>query len=204
MAKGFMISSGFAAQLRDGVRIDQRRMLSVLRSPRRQGNLLGRALRRFELKENLSPGLTVEAYDLVWDSDLGDFAVDVDSTFQLFDAMESNRGRKKDQFGDPNEQGSRGYASKQDPGTWEIVWMQPHPTVIKGDLTADLTAGDTSFFISNAKVMSPVGAIITDSDPTGNITVSNRRFDGDSGDEVIAVWDEAAEVWKTPDVMCPV
>ena len=156
--------------------------------------------RRFELNASHSPGgSATEALLLV------DGAADTDAIFTVNDPQSMYRGRARGAFGSPHNRGSQGEAQYMPAtGTWDIAWMQPHALTIKGSLTGDLASGTGTFSISGVAVMNPPGAIITDTDPGANVTITNRRFDGDAGDEVLAVWDEDSEVWKTPDVMCPI
>jgi hypothetical protein len=155
--------------------------------------------RRFELNVSHDPGGSATEALLVVDG-----VADTDAMFAVNDPLSMYRGRAKDAYGSPHNQGSRGESEYMpDTGTWDIRQFQMHALMIRGDLTGDLSASDDDFEISSVVVMSPVGAIITDTDPAGNVTIQNRRFDGDSSEEVVAAWDEPSEKWIALDVMCP-
>ena len=69
MAKGMLISAGFAKQLRAGVRrdhVDLPGCLSVHRAPRRQGNLLGAAWKFAKLNGDLAGGAGERVSASVW------------------------------------------------------------------------------------------------------------------------------------------
>jgi len=154
---------------------------------------------RFELKEALTPGGTVDAYYL-------DAAGSIQSgvVFEVTDVLGVHRGRANGAFSSPHHRGSQGYAwYMHDLERFEIMKLQPHALQIMGDLTADVSGG-ISFTMENVYVMQPPGAIITDTNPASStFSVTNREFDGDEGDEAIATWDENDGDWKALDVMCP-
>ena len=79
--------------------------------------------------------------------------------------------------------------------------MTAHALMIQGSATGNWTA--SVFTISGASVMQPIGGIITDQDPAGNITYHNPMGNrGISGQSVRAVWDEANNRWQDA-VMAP-
>ncbi len=166
-------------------------------------------IRWFELKGNLplsgsvTEGQSAEAYDLTWDGSV--LAVDTDSTFTVYDPFGAYRGRKKDKYSSPHDQGSRGYTQWM-PLTlrWEIMWMQPHATLIKGLLTGAVVAGTGTFTIDGVTVLGPPGALITDSDPAAAITVRNRGFEGDDNAIALVLWDESATERLVFDIPCPI
>lgn len=158
-------------------------------------------LRPFELKDSLSPGGNATAYLLDYN---GGYSV-TETEFEVYDELGIWRGRKKDEYTSPHDQGSRGYAKwMEESEQWAIVQMQQSAVMIQGSLTADLQSSDSTFTISSAHVIQPIGGIITDQDPAGNITVYNVfSWEGDNGGLCIAVWNEYSDHWEALQVECP-
>lgn len=163
----------------------------------------------FELKTALpssggsvSPGQHAEAF-LV--DGLG--VTDTSNSFVIYDELGIYRGREKDKYSSPHNDGSKGKV-RFDPlrGRLIIEQMTPHALQIMGTIneSTGLSSTDSSFDVDNVYVMQPPGAIITDTDPaSGSFGVTNREFDGDNNDEAILTWDENDVDWKALDVMCP-
>jgi len=162
----------------------------------------------FELKEDVAPTTaSATVYVLTRDSS-GDYQYEEDAAeetvyFDVF-GTEMWRGRKRDKYSSPHDQGSRGVAvQRQHGGRWEIDWLQPNALMIHGQLTADVS-GDSTFTIDGVEVLQPTGALICDQDPDDEITVTNLfGWSGDDNGECIAVWDEANDRWVAIQVECP-
>jgi hypothetical protein len=156
-------------------------------------------LRRFELKDALAPGGNATAY--LWESD----GPNTDIEFEVYDALGTCRGRAKDAYGSPHNQGSRGYAAFM-PETehWEVISVQPHALTIRGQATGDVATTDSTFTIDGTAVMQPTGGLITDQDPAGNITIYNVfSWEGDEDGEVQADWNEGTDRWEASQFECP-
>lgn len=155
---------------------------------------------RFELKYDLTPGGTVDAYYL---DAVGSIQAGV--VFEVTDVLGVHRGRAAGKYSAPHHRGSQGYAwYMHDLRRFEIIKMQPHALQIKGALTADLVKATGSFNIETVTVMQPPGGIITDTDPaSATFNITNRKFDGDDEAICIATWDEAATDWLALDIPCP-
>ena len=154
--------------------------------------------RRFELKEDLAPGGSAEAYFL--DSD--DAIDETRAPFTVTDVKGKWRGRARDKFSSTdNQKGSQGTCyHPHDVDRWEITDMQPHALMIRGTLPATLAATASTLTINSVVVMEQPGALITDQDPAGSITVYNvPGLVGSSGDSVRAVWNEDAVRWELVD-----
>lgn len=169
----------------------------------------------FELKLSLpktavsvSPDQTTTAYIQNWSGSA--WVTDTDVEFEIFDKLGVYRGRAKaNGFTAPHDVGSYGTARfVAEADRWEIVSMQPHALMIRGQATA-LWTGAT-FTIDGitggsptTAVMQPSGAIIVNTDPASNITVSDwLNFDGADNDDVLAVWDEDTRTWKLLQKAC--
>jgi hypothetical protein len=153
--------------------------------------------RRFELKDDLAPGGTADAYLLE------DGEVNEEKVFEITDKRGIYRGRKKDKFVSPHDQGSRGEAEYRD-GEWQIRWLTPQSLMIHGKLTADLATTDSTFTIDGVTVMNPIGGLITDQDPGDDVTVYNIfSWEGDNNGIVVAVWNQDTGRWEAIQVECP-
>ena|GEM_PF-5689140 len=158
------------------------------------------AVRHFELKNAHTPGGTTTAHPQDWDSDTSEWVTDDDEAreFDVTDPLEKFRGRGKDEYSSPHDEGSKGVAQKNNQsGEWEIVQMQPAALLIRGLATA-AGSGTSSFSIDGVDVIEPIGAVITDQDPAANLTVYNSLADGRWGDnaKVEAEWNEDEERWE--------
>ena len=161
--------------------------------------------RHFELKDALTPGGTATAHPLEWDNDAGDWTVNTEAAdeFEVEDLRGIYRGRAKDAYSSPHNQGSRGEARLRN-GVWEITYLQPHALLIRGQLTADLETTDATCAIDGVEVMQPSGAIIVTTDPAANVTSTNRhKHEGSENGEVTAAWDEANDVFYNVQTDCP-
>lgn len=155
--------------------------------------------RRFELKESLTPGETVEAYPL---DDQDAPITDSSAVFEVTDARGVYRGRAKDQYASPHNQGSRGEAVWRR-GRWEIDWLTPHALAIRGELTADLETTAETFTIDAVDVLQPEGAIIVDQDPAQPITVNNKfTHEGNEDGLARADWNQTTAEWDSLQTQC--
>jgi hypothetical protein len=157
----------------------------------------------FELKDNLEPSVAAVETSLanrhatayLLDSDGNE---DTDVEIEVWDHLGKFRGRKIDKYGGDHAGGSQGCAEyKWDSNRLEIHVMTPHALLIRGAATSSVTSETDDFTIDDVEVMNPVGGIITDQDPAGNITVYNV-LDGscDNTGEVIASWNETQDQWE--------
>ncbi len=170
-----------------------------------------RTERHFELKDALTPGGFATAHPLSWDSDASDWAVDTTAAkeFTVHDIWGAFRGRAKDAYTSPHDQGSRGVAIwNGERGIYQIAELTPHALMIRGKLTATLVTTDTTFTIDEdiggVGIMQPTGGLITDQDPAGNITVYNIfSWAGDNNGACIAAWNENTDHWEALQVECP-
>jgi len=158
---------------------------------------------RFELSDDgdLAPGGTAYAHPLEHD---GSPDTDADRKFQVKDFLGIHRGRAKDKYTTPHDDGSQGYAKRcLDSNLWEILSMQPQALMLQGVTTAAVTG--SAFSLTSAHhVMQPVGGIITDHDPADTCSVQNPfAMDIDSGGDVVAAWDEAGGHWDAIQALCP-
>jgi hypothetical protein len=185
------------------------------------GGAAGDTLKPFELKTALVPGGSAEAYPRKGNAEIGyttqmiptgttttydeygtpTVTIDGYEFFTVYDPLGLYRGREKDKFPSPNEDGSRGWAKMVD-GKWVITEMQNHAQFITGKAAGGITADQKPFDISDA-TPTAAGELITNEDPGEDFAVTNRRFEGDSGEKVVAMWVEADEVYYAIDVMCP-
>jgi hypothetical protein len=165
----------------------------------------GTKVRWFELKDALTPGGSATAHRRKWDADAEEYETDTDADaeFEVYDELGLWRGRAKDEYSSPHDAGSIGWAQKLDQ-RWQIIQMQPHALLIRGQNTAAVATTDETFTIDSVTVEFPVGAIITDQDPAGNITIHNvHDHEGDDEAEVAATWSEGSANWKGIQMDCP-
>jgi len=154
----------------------------------------------FELTayQDLAPGGTAYANPLNADG-----TPYTDVTFDIEDVYGMFRGRKRDKFASPHNKGSRGYAlmnASLDSG--EILYMQPVALTLRGVTYAAVTGG--AITLTSHHVMEPVGGIIWDQDPAGDITCDNTfSSEIDEGGIVVANWDEATVDWQGYPTECP-
>lgn len=165
---------------------------------------LDNSLQYFELKDAIEPGDTsATAYLRFWNGSAYETTTEIE--FEVYDVLGIHRGRAKDAFSSPHDDGSFGSARfKSASGQWEIDDMTPHALMIHGQLTADLATTDSTTTIDGTEIMQPVGGIITNTDPAASITVNNLfSFEGDNDGQLIAVWNEEDEDWDIIQVECP-
>jgi len=157
----------------------------------------------FELKYDLAPGGSARAYLLKWDGD--SLEVDEDTEFNVFDALGLWRGRARDKFPSPHNQGSRGCARMVgDQNDLEIIQMTPHALMIRGKADDDWTASTFALTGDALKVMSPIGSLITDQDPANAFTVHDIfDWSGSKDDIVVAAWNEEDTQWEAIQISCP-
>jgi len=156
-------------------------------------------VRAFELKDAHTPGATSTAYLRTWDGD--SYETDTDTEFEAVDERGVFRGRAKDAYSSPHDEGSLGEAVLRN-GQWEITWMTPHALKIQGAAVGDFTASSTT--IDGVTVMQPSGAIIVDQDPAAAMTVYDIfNWDGSEDDLIIAVWNENTDHWEIQEIVCP-
>jgi hypothetical protein len=159
-------------------------------------------------ENDLEPGGTALA-NLYERNDEGVFAPNTDVEVTIVDRMSWHRGRARNKFDSPHEDGSRYYVKYfADEDIWEIIGPRSHATHIRGTVTShsgggDFTGSDETFEIQDAEVLVPTGGIITDQDPGQDITIYNVfRCDGSTGGEVQAIWDEAYDRWDAQGIEC--
>jgi len=164
------------------------------------------AYRYFEVKYAHTPGATTEVHPLIWSGT--DWVVDTQASheFGVKDYWGIFRGRAKDAYASPHNQGSRGYAvySGTKPCGWHMRWLQPHALMVKGQLTDDLASTDSTFEIDGFEIMQPTGGLIVDQDPGDDLTIQNTfSCEGDDNGIVIAEWNEAQAHWEAQGIACP-
>jgi len=158
------------------------------------------AIRRFELKYDLAPGETKEAYEL------DDDGVDTGVEFEVTDHWGIHRGRARGKYDSPNNQGSRGYTIQMpDNNEWEIWVMQPSALKVRGNLYAAVTGG--AFQIDGIDIMQPIGGLITDEAEVtynaGLLDVTNPfSMEGDEDGQCVADWNESTG-WEATQMECP-
>lgn len=139
-----------------------------------------------------------------------DGSIDTGTEFTVYDERGVYRLRANGKYSGDHDRGSQGVAG------WHyakdrirILSATPNALMIMGtineeDTPSGITKAEGSFDVDNVYVMQPSGSIITDTDPASDtFGITNRKFDGDDGTEVIAVWDEKDLDWKAIDVICP-
>lgn len=164
------------------------------------------AARHFELKDAHTPGDTSTAYNQSWSGTAWETDdTDSDTEFEVVDVKEIYRGRAKDAYSSPHDNGSLGTAEyNRTTGQWEMTWLQPIALRIKGLTTAAVDELDSTFDIDAVGIMSPPGAIIVDQDPGDDITVENTfSCEADDNGIVHAAWDEDTAEWSGDAIACP-
>lgn len=160
--------------------------------------------RQFELKDALTPGGSATAYRRNWNDTSEEWEADTDDEFEVYDELGIYRGRAKDAYSSPHDEGSIGWAQKQKSGRWEITHLTPAALMIRGQNTAAVATTDSTFTIDGVAVAHPIGGIITDQNPAGNITIYNvHDMEGDNNGEVTAIWNEATDHWEGVQMDCP-
>ncbi len=203
MADGYTRNS--SKRLSGLLKSHEQQRTDLTSGPGQQGGVIPFLFRRFELAEDIDPSsTTVDAHPLNWDTETEAYVADTDDDlkFLVSDPTGSLRGRKKDKYSSPHDQGNRGLAMKPhdvDLATgedrWEIIRMQPNALLIRGQATANWTA--STMTIDGVVVMEPDGGLITDQDPGGSMTISDFfNWDGSDNNDVFAYWDQAAVAWK--------
>ena len=154
---------------------------------------------RFELKYDLAPGGTVDAYYLTAD---GSIAAGV--TFPVTDFLGVHRGRGEGTLTSPNDRGSQGYAWYfHDIGRFEILKLQPHALRITGLADGTVAEDDDTLTLSNVQIMQPTGALAME-DLTADGLVENAfGWAIDNTGRVDAVWNETAGKWQAAQAECP-
>lgn len=129
---------------------------------------------------------------------------DTDTELTSYDTLGRFRGRGKDDFSGPHDQGSiaRIVLNKAN-NRYEFRDMTPHALWIQGTADANWTTPSTLDIAASAVVMQPSGAIITHTDPAVKIPVNDiRDWEGSSGDIIEAFWDESVLEFKARMVPC--
>lgn len=122
----------------------------------------------------------------------------------IYDTLGKFRGRGKDDFSSPHNQGSIArVVLNADNARYEIRDMTPHALWIRGLSDAAWTTPSTLDIAASAVVMQPSGAIITHTDPAVKIPVNDvRDWEGASGVVIEAFWDESTQEFKARMVPC--
>jgi len=152
------------------------------------------ALRRFELKDTLTPGSNATAYLVNWTG--AAYETDTDTEFEVYDALGCFRGRAKGA-----EVGSDGYAEwEADASRWEIIHMVPHALRISCTADGSVATTDSTFSVTGVTIMQPTGAILLDP-----VTTVYNVFSWaiDNGGLVHACWNESTEYWEAVQAECP-
>jgi len=154
---------------------------------------------RFELKDDLPPGGTVDAYYL---DSVGSIQSGV--VFEVTDVLGVHRGR---QYASSEVRGSQGYAwYMHDLQRFEILKIQPHALRISGEAAADVYYDDEEFTLTGEPViMNPTGAIALHDYTTTDLIKNPLGLQFANGDTVHAEWNEEATTpqWEAVDVGRP-
>lgn len=154
----------------------------------------------FELKYDLTPGGNTTAHLRI------NGETDTDTEIEVYDSQGCFRGRGKDVYAEPHNEGSIGRARfNSESGHWEITVLTPHALMIRG-LTSAAVVGESTFTLAaTVSVYQPTGGIIVTQDPATAVTIQNTDmvWTIDSGAPVIAVWNEAGANWQAIQAKCP-
>lgn len=158
----------------------------------------------FELKTALEPGMTATAYLRRYNSSTDEYETDTSTEFIVSDVEALHRGRAKDAYSSPHDEGSIGEARYfPESNRFEIERMQGHALWLVGDVYADFATTDSTFEIDNVQIAFPIGAIITDTDPAANITVHNiHDWDGTANAKAEVKWNEHKKRWECTELDC--
>jgi len=158
--------------------------------------------RNFELYEALTPGGQAEAYLREWVPHAQEYVTNTDlDTFTVHDVRGVFRGRGRDDYDSPHDTGSIGFCVERN-SRWEIDWLQPHMTLIRGVANTDWTAH--TFQIKNITGIQPTGGLIVDQDPAGPMNVDDEfDWDGSEDDLVFAAWNGTSSRWEAFQLVCP-
>ncbi len=169
--------------------------------------------RYFELKDDLTPGGTADAYRLQWDETASDWErFDADppnddyDEVEVFDGLGTTRGKGADDDATPDPLTGTIVQARRVGDQWHIVAAQPWPLRVRGLLTAALATTDATFKIDGVVILSPIGAIDIKHllDASDELTVSNTHdWEGDDNGNCRAEWNEDSEVWEAYQVDCP-
>ncbi len=159
--------------------------------------------RHFELKDPHTPGSTTAAHPRDWTGSAWVTDTAANREFDVTDQLSEYRGRGKDDFSSPHNQGSLGVAERNTAsGEWEIVRMQAHALWLVGNVYADFAAG-VDFEIDGTEIAFPIGSIITNTDPAANIPVTNiHNWDGSEDGVAEVRWNEEQARYETPELDC--
>lgn len=166
----------------------------------------------FELKADLTPGSSADAYFLRDDGAGGLERIDSDPPNETWreaevkDLLGITRGKGADDDASPDPLDGTKLLARPVGDEWHIVAAQPWPLRIRGQLTAALATTDSTFTIDNVQVMSPIGAIDVGHilDASDEVTVSNTHtWEGDDNGVVRAEWNENTQLWEAYQVDCP-
>ncbi len=159
----------------------------------------------FELKTALTPGGTATAHLRRYDPDTDAYVTDTDEDleFVVSDVEGLHRGRARDAFSSPHNEGSIGEARYfAESNRFEIERMQPHALWLVGDVYADFAEG-VDFEIDGTEIAFPIGSIITNTDPAANIPVTNiHNWDGSEDGVAEVRWNEEQVRYETPELDC--
>ena len=164
------------------------------------------AWEHYELKTDLTPGGTADAYLLQDDGIGGLERVDPAVEVEVRDVLGTTRGAGADDEASPSPLRGTILSARQVGEEWHIVAGQPWPLRVRGRLTADLETTDTTFKIDGVAILAPIGAIdiAHQLDGSGELTVHNSHgWEGDDNGVVRAEWNEAETQWEAYQVDCP-
>lgn len=149
----------------------------------------------FELKTNLpSSGTVIAGQSATAFFVKPNGVVDTTTEFTVFDELGVYRGRAKDKFTTPNNQGSRGRAKLDvDKGRLYIVEMTPHVLRISGVTGSAVLPTTTQFTLSGTpELMNPSGSLFMVDLTTANLIKNPLKLSFASGETIHAEWNEGA------------
>ena len=157
-------------------------------------------LQYFELKDDLNTSSnTVDAYPRYYDHLTDKWITDEDVVLTLTDQLHTRKGRKRDKFFPPNDEGSFGRAVKHTvTNLWHIVDLVPTALWLSGIIVSDFNSDASVFFIKpNPTIDFPIGAVITDQDPAIVMVVFNPNdIWGSAGDRAEIRWNGVSRRWE--------
>lgn len=201
----YVLSEQLKQQIEEVIRWQRQQATRPNRTTSQPQLLGGVEFKYFELKDALAPGETVTAHPRTWSTTSEEWETDTTAAeeFEVTDVLGIYRGRAKDEYSSPHDEGSLGKAVlNNDSSQWEIIELTPNALWITGSLTADFDS-DENYTVDGATVMFPDGAIIVDTDPAANITGVNGHEWAASNNALAELrWNENLAQWDVTEVDC--
>ncbi len=155
--------------------------------------------RRFELKDDLTPGGSAEAYMLVWDGSSDYKRKQVNGeyvTFTVYDTVGDKRARGKDSVAE-GEDGARGWCvHPHDVDRWEIGEMQKLAKLISG--TCEATDADATYTLTSVTALDDGQTPADGDDELDNVL----NYSEDMGSGTAICVHDGSGGWRTLDGPC--